>query len=117
MELSAFTLIFTEVVYPQYEGILNKTELPAKKTRKMWNGEAFGMGLEERYQLLAVRKIVGKHQMSILPVSEVLFFYLIARNVIFCRNLAVRTMMEPCKNCEKNCVLLLQKLGKCTFDW
>ena len=71
------------MVYPQYEGILNKTELPAKKTRKMWDGEAFGMGLEDRYQLLAVRKIVGKHQMSILPVSEVLSFILLPGMVFF----------------------------------
>ena len=65
------------MVYPQYDGVLNKTELPAKKNRNMWDGEAFGMGLEDRYQLLAVRKIVGKHQMSILPVSEVLSFILL----------------------------------------
>ena len=76
------------MLYPQYDGVLNKTELPAKKTRNMWDGEAFGIDLEDRYQLLAVRKIVGKHQMSILPVSESFVFYLIARN------LAVRTVIE-----------------------
>ena len=62
-------MIITEVVYPQYEGVLSKTELPAKRNKNMWDGEAYGMGLEDRYQLLAVRKIVGKNQMSILPVS------------------------------------------------
>ena len=49
----------------------------------MWDGEAFGMGLEDRYQLLAVRKIVGKHQMSILPVSEILSFILLPGIVFF----------------------------------
>ena len=39
------------------------------------------MGLEDRYQLLAVRKIVGKHQMSIIPVSEVFSFILLPRMV------------------------------------
>ena len=62
-------MIITEVVYPQYEGVLSKTELPAKMNKNMWDGEAYGMGLEDRYQLLAVRKTVGKNQMSILPVS------------------------------------------------
>ena len=69
------------------------------------------MGLEDRYQLLAVRKIVGKHQMSILPVSASFVFYLIARN------LAVRTMIELCKTHEKNHVQHCENWGKCAFDW
>ena len=63
-----FILYFTDPT-TLYEGVLSKTELPAKKTIDMWDGEAWKMGLRDRYQLLAVRKILGKQQLSILPVS------------------------------------------------
>ena len=52
-----------------YEGVPSKTELPAKKTIGMWDGEAWNMGLRDRYQLTAVRKILGKQQLPILSVS------------------------------------------------
>ena len=65
-----------------YEGVLSKTELPPKKTIGMWDGEAWNMGLRDRYELLAVRKILGKQQLSILPVSSFLLFHFIGENYL-----------------------------------
>ena len=65
-----------------YEGVLSKTELPPKKTIGIWDGEAWKMGLRDRYELLAVRKILGKHQLSILPVScFLLFLFILEKNL------------------------------------
>ena len=61
-----------------YEGVLSKSELPPKKTIGMWDGEAWNMGLRDRFELLAVRKILGKQQLSILPVRYFLIFHFIA---------------------------------------
>ena len=60
----------------------------------MWDGEAWNMGLRDRFQLLAVRKILAKQQLSILPVRFFLIFHFIA-------NTCINLVGESCKNHER----------------